>query len=109
MNELLGNCARTLLQTHKKAMEKELKSGKIESLELLYNARPDGMWDVVANFSLKGRKTESFSSDEDEALAEIIELGIGMFGSKKMIFENNISEIGGTMENYDGINCFVKS
>lgn len=109
MNELLANCARTLLQTHKKPMEKELSSGKIESLELIYKARADGMWEVEALFALKGRKGGQLSGDEDEALAEIIELGIGMFGSKKMIFENNIAEAGSSMDNYDGINCSIKA
>ncbi len=109
MNELLANCARSLLQTHKKNLDKELTSGKVEALELLYKKRADGMWTIDAIFTLKNRKSGELTPDEDEALAEVIELGIGMFGSKKMIFENNIAEEASSMDDYDGINCSIKS
>jgi hypothetical protein len=108
MNELLANCARSLLQTHKKNLDKELSSGKVEGLDLIFNKREDGMWTVNAIFTLKNRKNDALDGDEDEALAEIIELGIGMFGSKKMIFEHNISEEGLSMDDYDGISCSIK-
>ena len=108
MNELLANRARSLLQDHKKKLDKELSSGKVEGLDLFFNKREDGMWTINAIFSLKNRKKDALDADEDEALAEIIEIRIGMFGDLKMIFENNIAEEGFSMDDYDGIDCSIK-